>query len=153
MGTRLVRTVGDRSIWSSELDWRNCAQAAGTYLWGHMSNCDTVSKYRYRMLLLPISLFRSPMVGVLLKMWCSRMQLSAASSDSIDRSNVSQMCAGAKIRAWVWLGRDQPSAKLKSANICIHAGYGQSAKFNSRQICRLYGINDFVPPGYYFTGS
>ena len=30
------------------------------------------------------------------------------------------------------------TAKLKFANIFVHAGWGQSAKFNSRQIFRLY---------------
>ena len=33
----------------------------------------------------------------------------------------------------------QSSAKFKSANIFVHTGWGQSAKFNARQIFRLYG--------------
>ena len=43
-----------------------------------------------------------------------------------------------QIRAW--LDRIQPSAKLKSANIFVLAGWGQSAKFNACQLFRLYGI-------------
>ena len=49
---------------------------------------------------------------------------------------VSQARAGAKFGAW--LDRDQPSTKLKSANIFLHTGCGQSANFNSCQIFWLY---------------
>ena len=42
------------------------------------------------------------------------------------------------------------TAKLKFANIFVHAGWGQSAKFNSRQFFRLYGIYNNIPRGYAF---
>ena len=42
---------------------------------------------------------------------------------------------------YVWIERapSKSSAKFKSANIFVHTGWGQSAKFNARQIFRLYG--------------
>ena len=49
-------------------------------------------------------------------------------------------CASAKCRAGACLGWAWSSARLKSTNIFVSAGFGQSAKFNSRQIFRLYGM-------------
>ena len=51
---------------------------------------------------------------------------------------------GAKFRAW--LAQTKLSTKLKSANIFILADWGQSAKFNSRQVfgytCMVFVILD-----------
>ena len=48
--------------------------------------------------------------------------------------------ARAGSRFGAWLDRTNLSAKLKSANIFVLTGWGQSAKFNSCQIFRLYGM-------------
>ena len=47
----------------------------------------------------------------------------------------------ARARGRGYIEPSKSSAKFKSANIFVHTGWGQSAKFNARQIFRLYGIS------------
>ena len=61
----------------------------------------------------------------------------------IENANTSTYVWIERARAWAWLYSHvsyKSSAKFKSANIFVHTGWGQSAKFNARQIFRLYGI-------------
>ena len=68
------------------------------------------------------------------------MQLSMASSHSILLVLVDRARARSQApNVGVYLGRAWSSTKLKSANIFVHAGFGQFTKFISRQIFQLYG--------------
>ena len=108
----------------------------------------------YQSLLLPISLLQdnySPMVvesKMFLKTWCPQMQLSMASPHSMLLVLVVSCRAGACAQVssmGACLGQAWSSPKLKSANIFVCAGFGQSAKFNSHQIFQLCGTPLYSP--------
>ncbi len=69
----------------------------------------------------------------------------SSTSHSPSMFNLKRARAGTKFGAWPV--RVRLSTKLKSANIFVLAGWGQSAKFNPRQIFRLYGILHVVLEG------
>ena len=123
--------------------WRNRVQAADIFL----GTCPPMVRSlsiatAYRSLLMPISLLQGnclPTVGVqmFLKTWCPRMQLSTASSCcsySLYHVELQHVC-NTKHGMGACLARAWSSARLKSTNIFVCTGFGQSAKFSGYTVC------------------